>query len=333
MLAQKSKAVTWTLLGLGLPLLLLLMILSLTQGAADIDLGEIVEAFFHFDADNMNHLMVLELRLPRTLTAALLGLALAMAGAVMQGITANPLADSGLMGLSAGGGFALALSMVFFPQISYGLRLVFSFSGSALSAFIVFGLSQAVPGGKGPLKMILAGAALTTLLTALSQGIALYGDVSQSLSFWTLGSVSSTSREQLGFAAGPILLACAFVLLLGRKITLLSLGDEAARALGVKTERLKFYAVTAVVVLAGLSTALAGVISFVGILVPHICRKLVGSDYQYVLPLSGLFGALLLVSADLSARFLFPQSEIPIGTLIALLGVPAFFYFARKERK
>ncbi|WP_053228366.1 FecCD family ABC transporter permease [Spirochaeta cellobiosiphila] len=330
---NNAKAVTRTLLCLGLPLLIFIMFLSLTQGAAPISLHQIYSAFWQFEPDNMDHLMVRELRLARTLTAALIGMSLAMAGAIMQGVTGNPLADSGLMGLSAGGGFAVAVSMVFLPQLSYGARLLFSFVGSAGAALIVFGISYAIPGGKSPLKLILAGAAITTLLTALSQGIALYGEVSQNLSFWTMGSVSSTKGRQLQLGAPFLLGAALLSLALTKHLTLLALGEETAKSLGIHTSRLRFISILIVVILSGISTALAGVVSFVGIIVPHIARKIVGSDFRQLLPLTGLFGAILLVSADLAARFFFSQSDIPIGTLISLIGVPAFLYFARRERR
>ncbi|MDR0628938.1 MAG: iron ABC transporter permease, partial [Treponema sp.] len=190
MLTEKSRL--WGLLILlNAGLLILAFVFSITKGAADIPIKTVWNAVFHFESGETHHLIVRDLRLPRVSASALVGAALAVAGAVMQGVTRNPLADSGLMGLNAGAGFALALCFAFFPELSYRQIIMFSFLGAGMGAALVNGIAFAKApflrrGGATPMRLVLAGAAVSALLAALSQGIALYCNVAQSIMFWTV---------------------------------------------------------------------------------------------------------------------------------------------------
>ncbi|MDF2985161.1 MAG: feuB 4 [Eubacterium sp.] len=313
--------------------LLLLMLISITQGAAGIPLSTVIEAFTNMDVNNPRHLLAVDMRLPRVIAAALVGSALAVSGSLMQGMTRNPLADSGLMGLSSGSGLALAICFAFLTGISYTQIVLMSFMGAGLGAVSVYTISNLVPGGNNPMKLILSGAAVSTLLSALSQGIAISAKASQNLAFWTLGSVSGTSWNQIKIVAPVILASLAASIALSRSISVLNMGEEVAGGLGLRIKHVKFIGTLLVVLLAGTSVALAGIIAFVGMLVPHLARFAVGPDYRLIIPASAVLGAILLVAADIVAKTLHPPVEIPIGAIISLLGVPVFLYFAKKQKR
>ncbi|MDR1507728.1 MAG: iron ABC transporter permease [Treponema sp.] len=314
-------------------LLGLAFVFSITKGAADISLKTVWNALFHFDPKETHHLIVRDLRLPRVSASALVGAALAVAGAVMQGVTRNPLADSGLMGLNAGAGFALSLCFAFFPELSYRQVIMFSFLGAGAGAALVNGVAFLRSGGATPMRLVLAGAAVSALLAALSQGIALYFNVAQGIMFWTAGGVASSNWEQIGIMLPWILGALLGAIALSPAISLLSLGEDAAKGLGLNTTAVHILCSLIVLVLAGISVSVVGAVSFVGLIIPHITRFLVGVDYRRLIPSSAVLGAFLLVLADLGARTLNPPFETPIGAIIALAGVPFFLYLAHRQRK
>lgn len=317
----------------GLIFLFFSFILSISLGAADIDVSTIYNAFFNFDTAVTQHQIIRELRFPRIIGAALVGAAFSVAGALMQGMTRNPLADSGLLGLNAGAVMMLAISFSFFPGMPYVYTVLLSFFGAALGASIVYGVGSLSKNGLTPIRLVLAGAAVTALLTALSEGIALYFNVGQDMAFWYAGGVSSTKWEHLIVITPIVILMIIIAMRLSRSITILSLGEEVAVSLGERTVRTKLISVLVIVVLAGLAVSVVGAVSFVGLIVPHLTRKLVGYDYRWIIPVSAVVGAVLVVVADLLARTLNAPFEIPIGALISLIGVPFFLYLARKGGK
>lgn len=325
--------VAWLILTGGSGLLVLLMAFSVTQGAAPIPLQTVWDAFFHFDADNTRHLIVMDARMPRVLASALVGAALAVAGAIMQGTTRNPMADSGLLGLNSGAGFALAICFAFFPSMGYHQIIICSFLGAALGAGMVNGVAALRQGSALPMRLVLAGAAVSALLTALSQGIALYFGVVQNIMFWTVGGVAGSNWEQIQIITPWILGALLTAMALSRSVSLLSLGEDVAKGLGVNTGVIQVLCSLVVLILAGVSVSVVGEVGFVGLMVPHLARFLVGVDYRWIIPSSAVLGAILVVVADLGARTLNPPFETPIGALIALAGVPFFLILARKQRR
>lgn len=323
----------WLILAFGSGLLALLMAFSITKGAAENSLTTVWNALFCFDAKNTHHLIVIDLRLPRVIASALVGAAFAVAGAIMQGTTQNPMADSGLMGLNAGAGFALSICFAFFPELGYLQIILFSFLGAALGAALVNGIASLRRGGATPMRLILAGAAVSALLVALSQGIALYFNVAQDIMFWTAGGLAGSNWAQVRIMAPWIVGALLGAIILSRSISLLSLGEDIAKGLGLNTTAVNVLCSLIVLVLAGASVSVVGAVGFVGLIIPHLARYLVGVDYRRIIPSSAVLGALLLVLADLGARTLNPPFETPIGALIALIGVPFFLYLARKQRR
>jgi iron complex transport system permease protein len=323
----------WLIMLGGSGLLVLTMAFSITKGVVDILLPSVWDALFHFDRENAQHLIVVDLRLPRVIASALIGTAFAVAGAIMQGTTRNPLADAGLMGLNAGAGFALSICFSFFPGLTYMQIILFSFLGATLGTVLVNGIATMGRRGATPMRLVLAGAAVSTLMTALSQGIALYFNVAQDLMFWTVGGVAGSNWEQVKTMAPWILGALLGLIAISRSISLLSLGEDAARGLGMNTTVVNALCSVIVLILAGTAVSVVGAVGFVGLIIPHMVRFLVGVDYRLIIPSSAVLGALLMVLADLGARTLNPPAETPIGALIALVGVPFFLYIARKQRR
>lgn len=331
---KKDRAwAAWLIILCGGGLLVLLMAFSITKGAAGIPLSSVWDALFRFDAANTQHLILVDLRLPRVIASALVGAAFAVAGAIMQGTTRNPLADSGLLGLNAGAGFALSICFAFFPGMGYMQIILFSFSGAALGAGLVNGTASLQRGGATPMRLVLAGAAVSALLAALSQGIALYFAVAQDLMFWTAGGVAGSNWEQIKIMTPWILAALLGAIALSRSISLLSLGEDVAKGLGLNTAIVNALCSLIVLILAGASVSVVGAVGFVGLIIPHLARYLVGVDYRWIIPSSAVLGALLMVAANLGARMLNPPFETPIGVLTALVGVPFFLYLSRKQRR
>ncbi|HBU85553.1 MULTISPECIES: FecCD family ABC transporter permease [Paenibacillus] len=317
----------------GILLLALGMALSISFGAADIKLGVVWQAIFNFNPDLTPHQIIWEIRLPRILGGAMVGACFAVAGAIMQGMTRNPLADSGLLGLNAGAGFALAICFAFFPGMPYMYIILYSFVGAGLGVLLVYGFGAASKSGLTPLRLVLAGAAVSAMLSALSEGIALYFKIGQDLAFWTAGGVAGTKWSQLEVMFPWVLAALIAGIIISRSITLLSLGEDIAVGLGQRTGLIKLVGLVVVLILAGTAVSVVGAVGFVGLIIPHLTRKLVGVDYRWIIPCSAVMGSLLLVFADLAARMINPPYETPIGALVALIGVPFFLYLARKERR
>ncbi|QYR21279.1 iron ABC transporter permease [Paenibacillus sp. sptzw28] len=314
------------LLGLGLAV-------SISVGAADIKLRTVWEAVVHFNPDITQQQIIHQLRLPRALAGALVGACFAVAGAMMQGMTRNPLASPGLLGINAGSAFALAVCFAFYPGIQFKFLILFSFAGAALSAGIVYGIGSLAKGGLTPVRLVLAGVAVSALLSAFSEGIAIYYQIGQDLAFWFAGGVAGTNWTQIQIMLPWMIGGLIGALILSRSITVLSLGEEVAAGLGHRTVQVKAAGTVIVLILAGTAVSVVGPVGFVGLVIPHVARFLVGVDYRWIIPCSAVLGALLMVVADIGARMVNPPFETPIGAITALVGVPFFLYLARKERR
>nr|WP_245629132.1 iron ABC transporter permease [Alicyclobacillus shizuokensis] len=329
-LGRRRLAGPAVLLG-GLLLLVAAAVVSLCAGASHLSLGTVWHVVMAGRQHTMAGQIVLGLRLPRTLCAVLVGAAFAVAGAMMQGLTRNPLADSGLLGLNAGAGFVLALCFALFRGLPYVYLALFSFLGAAAAAGLVYGIGSLSKAGLTPVRLTLAGAAIGALFTALSQAIAIRFEVGQDLAFWSAGGISGATWLQVKLLLPWVGGALVAALFLARSITVLSLGDELAVNLGQRTRWVKLGAALTVLVLAGSSVSVVGSISFVGLIVPHVVRFLVGVDYRWVIACSAVFGSLLVLVADIAARLVNPPYETPVGALIALIGVPFFLFLARRR--
>ncbi|WP_244520558.1 FecCD family ABC transporter permease [Fictibacillus solisalsi] len=306
------------------------MFLAITFGAKELSLASVWSAVFHYDPAITSQQIIHELRLPRVIGAAIVGAAFAVAGALMQGITRNPLADAGILGINGGSMLVVALCFAFFPHLPYSLLMLFSFIGAVLSTLFIFALGSMSPGGLSPLRLTVSGAVIAALLHSLTSGVAIYFDLSQDLAFWYAGGVAGMKWPYLRILVPVLVAAILCSLLLGRSVSLIALGDDIAANLGVNMNRIKGTGMALAVVLAGVSVSAVGSIAFVGLVIPHIARKLVGATYQLIIPMSALLGAILLTLADLGARTVDPPRELAIGIMVAIIGVPFFLYTARK---
>ena len=315
--------------GIGLILLVGMFCVSMVFGAASTSLLDVWQTLFtDVKSDAINILR--ELRLPREVAAMLVGAALAVSGAIMQGITRNPLADPGLLGLTSGANAALAISLALIPGINYfGITLV-CFIGAAVGAIMVFGIGSVKKGGFSPLRIVLAGAAVSAFLYAVADGVGIYFKISKDVSMWIAGGLIGTSWSQLQMITPFIAIGIVVALLLSRQLTILSLNEEVAVGLGQKTIQTKSILFVVVILLAGASVALVGNMAFVGLMVPHIVRAIVGTDYRQIIPMSVIAGAILMLLADTIGRTINIPYETPVAAIIAIMGLPFFLVIVRK---
>ena len=314
-------------------LLLLCLMWSITLGAADISPDTVFAALFNSDG-SFNHMLIQTVRLPRVLAGALVGAGLAVAGAVMQGLTRNPLADSGILGINAGAAFAVVVAVNLIGDPPLSVYALFGFIGAGAAAAIVYTLGSMGRGGATPLRLTLAGVILTSFVTSLTTAILITDqETLDKIRFWTAGSLAGRDMALLSQTAPYILIGIAGAVLISRQITTLSLGEDVAIGLGQNTFRVKAAAAVIVVLLAGGSVALAGPIGFVGLVVPHVVRFIVGVDYRWVIPYSALVGGMLVTIADVAARIVIRPQELPVGVMMAIFGAPFFIGLARWKVK
>lgn len=306
---------------------------SMTLGAAQYSNETVYNALFAFDG-SFNQFIIRTVRWPRVLAGVIVGAALAVAGAIMQGLTRNPLADSGILGINAGAAFAVVLGVSLMGNPPLSTYALFSFTGAGVAAVLVYTLGSMGRGGATPLRLTLAGVVLTAFISSFTTAI-LINDLQtlDRIRFWTAGSLAGRDMNLLCQTAPYILLGLGGALLISRQITTISLGDDVAIGLGQNTTHVKLMAAFIVVLLSGGAVALAGPIGFVGLVVPHMVRFLVGVDYRWVIPYSALVGAILVTIADVAARVMIRPEELPLGVMMALIGAPFFIWLARWKVK
>ena len=277
--------------------------------------------------------IIATMRIPRTILAMLVGAALGLAGAVIQALTRNPLADPGMLGVSAGAALAVAGGIYLFGISSMIGSLWLAFAGAGITSLLVLGISNSGLGKGDTLGLVLAGAALSATLAAVTSGI-VYIDPQalDALRFWQAGSVTGRGFEVITPVVPPILLGAVIALSLGPSLNLLSLGAETAQSLGANVVRTSLLGFAVITVLAGAATAAAGPIGFIGLMVPHIVRVFTGPDYRWLLPYSALGGATLLLLADVAERVILRPGEMQAGVIVALIGAPAFIWLVRNRK-
>ena len=307
------------------------VLVSLMIGTKIYGPSTIWEALFHRNQNNITHDIIWDIRLPRAIAAALVGAFLSVSGALMQALTRNVLAEPSLLGVSNGAAFTLVLVLTIFPGLTKLETMFTSMAGAGLAVLFVFSLSVLAKGGITPVKLALAGMATGMFLSSLTTSIALYFDVSKNISFWYAGDLSGSNWTdvKLLLIMGTFGLAVAFSI--SRALTLLSLGEEITRSLGIHIGLVRTLGVVAVLMLTGSAVAVAGTVGFVGLVIPHITRMAVGGKYGKLLPVAALLGSTLLVGADALSRTINAPYETPIGVLTAVIGVPFFLYMVRQD--
>ncbi|MGC6584843.1 iron ABC transporter permease [Paenibacillus sp. FSL W7-1279] len=307
----------------------LLIAASILYGAKNITMDTVWDSIFAFDSESIDHQIIVSSRLPRVVGAMLIGAFLAVSGALMQGMTRNYLASPSIMGVSDGSVFAVTLFMVFIPNASSNMYIVSSLIGSAIGAAVVFGLAWLIPGGLSPVRLAILGTVIGTFLSGTAEALAAYFQISQNISFWYNARLHAMDPELIKLSIPFAIVGLCLAVVLSKSITLLSLGDETAKGLGVNTWLIKALAMVAVVILTGVSVALAGKVAFVGLIIPHIARFLSGSDYRWIVPVSGVLGGMFLALCDILARFVNYPFETPVGVITSLIGVPFFLYLIK----
>lgn len=330
---KTARRSLWLGLLFGMVALLVGLIYSVTLGARDISLQTILASFITFD-NSFEHLVIQTVRLPRSLMAMAVGAALAVSGALMQGLTRNPLAETGILGIEAGGSLAVVVTLFLFDSSSVSIYAGAAFVGAAVAAVSAYALGTLGRGGATPLNLTVAGAAMTALLSSMVTSILIVSQRTlDEIRFWLAGSLSGRDfalfLQVFPFLAVGLLLA----FLLGRQITTLSFGEDIAKSLGQQTVWIKVLAAISIVLLAGSSVAIAGPIGFVGLVVPHVVRFFIKTDYRWILPYSAVLGAMLLLVSDIAARVLLKPQELPVGVMTALVGAPMFVYLAKSKVK
>ncbi|MGH9136736.1 MAG: FecCD family ABC transporter permease [Acidimicrobiales bacterium] len=306
---------------------------SVAYGSKTIPLGTVVDAFADFDPTSNDHLIVRELRLPRTVIGLIVGAALGLAGAVMQGVTRNPLADPGLLGIEAGASLAVVAAIAAFGVATLSSYVWFALLGAAMASVVVYGLGSLGRGGATPVKLALAGMAVSALLSSVTSTVLLL-DVAtlDQFRFWVVGALAGRD-DAIAWDVAPFLaVGGGLALAIGWTLNTLALGDDAAKGLGQRVMLIRGVAGLAVILLCGAATAAAGPIGFVGLTVPHIATAICGADYRWILPWSTLLAPVLLVGADVIGRVIARPGELQVGIVTAFVGAPFFIALVRRRK-
>ena len=319
-------------LAVAVAVLVAVLLASLAVGAKPIPLPEVWAALTAFDPAQEDHLIVQSLRLPRAVVAVLVGVSLGLAGALMQGLTRNPLADPGILGVSAGASLAVVVGIFVFGVASLSGYVWFAFVGAGITSVGVYALGSLGREGATPVKLALAGAAVTAFLTSMTTAVLLV-DVAtlDQYRFWAVGSLTGRDLGVAAQVAPFVVVGTGMALLAGRSLNALALGDDVARSLGQKVGASRVYSATAVVLLVGAATAAAGPIGFVGLTVPHVARAITGPDYRWVLAWSAVLAPVLLLVADCVGRVVARPGEVQVGIVTALIGAPVFIALVRRR--
>ncbi|MFJ7366225.1 FecCD family ABC transporter permease [Peribacillus frigoritolerans] len=319
-------------MGLFITILLLLFLLcsSIVYGYTDTTWKMAIDAFTDFNGTN-EHIVIQSVRLPRALIASAIGASLAISGVLMQTLTKNPLASPDIFGVNAGAGLAVVTGVTVFGISNLQVFTWLSFIGAAIAAISIYMIGSMGRGGLTPMKLTLAGAAMTAMVASLTQGLLVSNEaLLEQVLFWLAGSVSGRSLDNLVAVLPYLVAGWGLALVMSGKMNVLSMGEDVAKGLGLNIVFLKLVLGLAIILLAGGSVAVAGPIGFIGIVVPHLTRSIVGIDHRWLIPFSGLFGAVLLIAADVLSRYILMPREVPVGVMTAIIGTPFFIYIARK---
>ncbi|GAA4543042.1 iron ABC transporter permease [Streptomyces collinus] len=318
-------------MGLGtlLAVLVAVAVLSLAVGARALSPAEVWHGLFGAPTSDQRlteiRLIVETVRVPRTVLAIVAGIALGVGGALIQGFTRNPIADTGLLGVNTGASFAVVSVIAVFGFSDPFQYVWFAFLGAAVAGVVVFGLASIGRGAGNPLTLALAGQGITVFLMAMTTAVALSNQASlNALRFWNAGSVAGVGFDVIWPVTGFIAVGVVLGLTTLPSLNLLNLGDDVARGLGVNIALSRTVGITAITLLAGAATAACGPIAFLGLMVAHVARYLTGPDYRWLVPCAGLLGAVVLLVCDIIGRLVVRPGELDAGVVVALLGAPFF---------
>ncbi|MFE7615130.1 FecCD family ABC transporter permease [Streptomyces sp. NPDC057496] len=311
--------------------LLVAILLSLAVGARSIPPSEVFDALLN-GGHSDNAEVVRNLRVPRTLIGLMVGAALALAGTVLQGITRNPIADPGILGISQGASVGVVLAIAYAGVHTLTGYVWFGFVGAAIASVAVYAIASSGRGGATPVKLALGGAAINALLVSVTSAVlTTKASALDEFRFWQIGSLGGREADVVQQIWPFMLLGTVLVLSVARGLDALALGEDLAKGLGQKVATVRIVGGIGATVLTGAGVAAAGPIAFIGLAVPHIARAVVGSDHRWVLPMAALIGPVMLLVSDVIGRVLFPPSEVPAGVMTALIGVPFLVALVRRK--
>lgn len=302
------------------------IIVSTSFGACKISFFDVFKALFNYE-EGLNRQIIWTIRFPRTLVAGLVGMCLALSGAILQGVMKNPLASPNIIGVSSGAGIAGIIILILFPS-HMNLVTPFSFIGAFVTTMLIYILAW--QNGVKPMRMILAGVAVSAFLGAMINGLMIFfPDRVQGVVDFMVGGLAAKTWKHFRIIWPYALVGFILSMLFSKKLNILMLGDEIATSLGINVERIRFILIAVSSLLAGAAVSIVGLLGFVGLIVPHIARMIIGSDFRYLLPASALTGATLLMLCDTFARTIIEPVELPVGIIMAMLGAPFFLYLLR----
>lgn len=305
------------------------LVLSMAFGSADITIVKIWHTLWSPTLQDTQDMVIWNIRFPRNIVAALVGANLAVAGAILQAVMKNPLADPQIVGVSSGAGLAGVIILILFPSWEYLVPMV-AFVGALAAALMVYALAWR--NGIRPTRIILAGVAVAAFLgSGISALLVFYGDRVQGALLWMVGGLSARSWPQVYVLAPYTVVGLILAFLGSRRLTILSLGDETAKGLGLPVEQTRFMMTAVAAFLAASAVSVAGLIGFVGLVIPHIARMIIGTEYRFLLPGSACLGAAVLVVSDTLGRVLFSPVEVPVGIIMAFFGAPFFLWLLRRD--
>ncbi|MGN5635728.1 FecCD family ABC transporter permease [Streptomyces sp. AC154] len=311
--------------------LLFAVLLSLAVGARSIAPSAVLDALLHGGHSDAAE-VIRNMRVPRTLIGLMVGAALALAGTVLQGITRNPIADPGILGISQGASVGVVLAIAYAGIHTLTGYVWFAFAGAAIASVAVYAIASSGRGGATPVKLALGGAAINALLVSVTMAVlTTKASALDEFRFWQVGSIAGR-ESQVAQQIWPFLLVgTVLVLSVARGLDALALGEDMAKGLGQKIATVRIVGGIGATVLTGVGVAAAGPIAFIGLAVPHIARAIVGSDHRWVLPMAALIGPVMLLVSDVIGRIVFPPSEVPAGVMTALIGVPFLVTLVRRK--
>jgi iron complex transport system permease protein len=324
-----TTRVTWLVVAVGVTALV--GVASVAFGARVVGIDDVIHGLTGDTADAAS--AAVQKRIPRTILAMLVGAALGVAGAVLQGVTRNPLADPGILGVTTGASLSVVVGIAFFGLAAPTSYIWVAILGAAATAAFVYTIGSLGRGGATPLKLALAGAATAAAFSSLVSAILLPRvDIMDTFRFWQIGGVGGASYSRIGQVLPFLVVGAVICLASARGLNSLALGDDLAAGLGERVATTRLLSFVGAVVLCGAATAVAGPIGFVGLVVPHLCRLLIGIDHRWLLPMSAVVGAALLTAADVVGRVVARPEEIDVGIITAFLGAPVFIYIVRRQK-
>ncbi|MDF2676614.1 MAG: transport system permease protein [Bacillota bacterium] len=328
---ERKNKNTITFIVCSIFVLIIGVFLSTSIGATRIGISEILNSIFNY-SETLEHMLIRDVRIPRVFTVLITGGILGITGAMIQGVTRNPIAEPSLIGVSQGATLVVAIFYAAKVTINTLNVMIASLIGAVLSGIIVIGFTSRNSNNRSITKILMAGTAMSTFFISLTTIVGLLSNQSQFIAFWVAGGFRNATWSDFYLVAIVGIIGFAIAILLSKKINILSLGDDVAISLGEKPEKIRLITFLVMIPMCAAAVAVGKNIGFVGLIVPQIVRKLFGEDYRKNIPFSFLLGAVLLTYSDIAARMVYDPYETPIGIFTALIGVPFFIVIARRER-